>query len=236
MAAGLPVVVSDWDGYRYTVTDGLDGFLIPTLIPTVVKQGDELVLLHDHGLLTYQDYAGSVAQHIAVDTDAAAAAIFRLVSDPMLRQRMGESGRKTVSQRFDWSVVASLHHDLYSELAERRRIGHGGSGLPVQHPLRANPFCDFSTFASSSLGPDTGLCLSLPLSEVQQRLNSLINLDRFYEELHANPTDLERLILQIDSNQPLTFKYLLLAWPDDNHDLVKLSITWLAKLGCVKWL
>ena len=156
MAAGLPVVVSDWDGYRYTVTDGLDGFLIPTLIPTAVKQGDELASLHDHGLLTYQDYAGSVAQHIAVDTDAAAAAIFRLVSDPMLRQRMGESGRKTVSQRFDWSVVASLHHDLYSDLAERRRIGHGGSGLPVQHPLRANPFCDFSTFASSSLGPDTG--------------------------------------------------------------------------------
>ena len=76
----------------------------------------------------------------------------------------------------------------------------------------------------------------MPLSEVQQRLNSLINLDRFYEELHANPTDLERLILQIDSNQPLTFKNLLLAWPDDNHDLVKLSITWLAKLGCVKWL
>ncbi|HQN50946.1 MAG TPA: glycosyltransferase family 4 protein, partial [Phenylobacterium sp.] len=31
MAAGLPVVVSDWDGYRYTVRDGMEGFLIPTL-------------------------------------------------------------------------------------------------------------------------------------------------------------------------------------------------------------
>ena len=30
MAAGIPVIVSDWDGYRYTVTDGLEGFLIPT--------------------------------------------------------------------------------------------------------------------------------------------------------------------------------------------------------------
>ena len=29
MAAGLPVVVSDWDGYRYTVTDGVEGFRIP---------------------------------------------------------------------------------------------------------------------------------------------------------------------------------------------------------------
>ena len=31
MAAGIPVVVSDWDGYRYTVSDGVEGFRIPTL-------------------------------------------------------------------------------------------------------------------------------------------------------------------------------------------------------------
>ncbi len=31
MAAGLPVVVSDWDGYKDTVRDGIDGFRIPTL-------------------------------------------------------------------------------------------------------------------------------------------------------------------------------------------------------------
>jgi glycosyltransferase involved in cell wall biosynthesis len=30
MAAGLPVVVSDWDGYRDTVRDRSDGFRIPT--------------------------------------------------------------------------------------------------------------------------------------------------------------------------------------------------------------
>lgn len=33
MAAGLPVVVSDWDGYRDTVRDGEDGFRIPTYAP-----------------------------------------------------------------------------------------------------------------------------------------------------------------------------------------------------------
>ena len=30
MAAGLPVVVTDWNGYKDTVRDGLDGFRIPT--------------------------------------------------------------------------------------------------------------------------------------------------------------------------------------------------------------
>ena len=33
MACGLPVLVTDWDGYRDTVRDGVDGFLVPTLAP-----------------------------------------------------------------------------------------------------------------------------------------------------------------------------------------------------------
>jgi glycosyltransferase involved in cell wall biosynthesis len=32
MAAGLPVVVLDWDGYKNTVRDGIDGFRVPTLM------------------------------------------------------------------------------------------------------------------------------------------------------------------------------------------------------------
>jgi glycosyltransferase involved in cell wall biosynthesis len=33
MASGLPVVVSDWDGYKDTVVDGVTGFRIPTWMP-----------------------------------------------------------------------------------------------------------------------------------------------------------------------------------------------------------
>ena len=142
MAAGLPVV-SDWDGYRYTVSHGVEGFLIPTS-PAQAQQGEELALQHDHGFLTYQDYVGSVAQHVAVDTDAASMAIALLVDDTALRHRMGDAGRKNVQLRFDWPVVARLHHQLYAELAEIRRSGQGASGLLAQHPLRADPFRDFA--------------------------------------------------------------------------------------------
>ena len=48
-----------------------------------------------------------MSQHVAVDTDAAAAAIVRLVHDPDLRQSMGNAGRQTVKERFDWPVVAA---------------------------------------------------------------------------------------------------------------------------------
>src|SRR3546814_3034291 len=33
MAAGLPCIVSDWDGYRDTVVDGETGILVPTWVP-----------------------------------------------------------------------------------------------------------------------------------------------------------------------------------------------------------
>ena len=146
MAAGLPVVVSDWDGYRYTVTDGVEGFRIPTLALSHASREKSLRCVMTMVLLSYQDYVGAVAQHVAVDTDAAALAIGRLAQDPELRQRMGDAGRQTVRQRFDWPVVARLHHQLYSELAEKRCAGEGSSGLEAQHPLRADPFRDFGSF------------------------------------------------------------------------------------------
>ena len=42
MAAGLPVVVSDWDGYRYTVTDGVEGFFDSNSCALECTSGEEL--------------------------------------------------------------------------------------------------------------------------------------------------------------------------------------------------
>ena len=237
MAAGVPVVVSDWDGYRYTVSDGIEGFRIPTLAPEHSKQGEELALRHDHGLLTYQDYVGAIAQHVAVDTEAAAASLARLAEDPVLRQRMGEAGRLTVQQRFDWPVVARLHHQLYAELAELRRAGEEASGLEAQHPLRSDPFRDFSPFATGCLGRETKLYLAMPLPELEQRLSNLTSLDCCYGQLHASPEDVQRLLeqLQCEGAQGCTLSRLLSAWPSEQHDALRLSLIWLAKLGLIHW-
>ena len=235
MAAGVPVIVSDWDGYRYTVTDGLEGFRIPTLAPSRSPQGVDLSFRHDHGLLSYQDYVGAVAQHVAVDIEAAAFAIARLADNPSLRLSMGDAGRKTVKQRFDWPLVAQQHHQLYSELSELRCSGSGSSGLEVQHPLRADPFYDFASFATKCLQPDTKLQLSLPLHQLELRLENLTSLDCCYQELHAAPVDIRRLLLLLHNENPCSFNQLLTAWPPEQHDTLQLSITWLAKLGFINW-
>ncbi len=81
MAAGLPVVASDWDGYRYTVRDGVEGFLVPTLIGPP-GAGRLMMDRHTLGMDSYQAYVGAVASHTAVDVGAAAKAIARLVARP----------------------------------------------------------------------------------------------------------------------------------------------------------
>ena len=235
MAAGIPVVVSDWDGYRYTVRHGVDGFRIPTLAPTHVHQGLELALQHDHGLLSYQDYVGAVASHIAVDTDAAAEALLLLADDPKIRQRMGASGSQSVSTRFDWPVIARLHHDLYLELTELRRLGQGIFVSEDQHPLCSDPFRDFAPFATSSLRPETVLQLALPLPEVLHRLNNQTSLDRTYQHLRVGVLDFETLLEQLQCEGPLALNRLLCVWPLEQHDAIRLSLTWLAKLGCIHW-
>ena len=237
MAAGLPVVVSDWDGYRFTVNDGVEGFRIPTLAPAYANQGEEIALQHDHGLLSYQDYVGAVAQHVAVDIELAAVAISRLAEDPSLRQRMGEAGRVSVQQRFDWRVVARLHKQLYAELAEQRFAGLESSGAEIQHPLRGDPFRDFAPFATACLGPETELRLALPWPELQHRFENLTSLDCRYEHLHANPEDVQRLLVQLQmaGSQPCHLSCLLNHWPVEQHDALRLSLTWLAKLGFIHW-
>lgn len=57
MAASLPVVVSDWDGYKDTVRDNVDGFRIPTLMPQAGLAGD-LALRHALEVDTYDMYCG----------------------------------------------------------------------------------------------------------------------------------------------------------------------------------
>jgi D-inositol-3-phosphate glycosyltransferase len=106
MAAGLPVVVSDWDGYRFTVRDGVDGMLIPTLGGPRSGLGATLVQRHIFGIASYQAYAGQVAQHTAVHVGRAAAAIAELAGSPELRKRMGAAGRERVRTTFDWPVVS----------------------------------------------------------------------------------------------------------------------------------
>ncbi|THD53061.1 glycosyltransferase, partial [Phenylobacterium sp.] len=77
MAAGLPSVVSDWDGYRFSLRHQTDGFLIRTTTPRP-GLGTDLAYRYAHGLGGYMDYFTAQSQFTAVDVEQAAQALAAL--------------------------------------------------------------------------------------------------------------------------------------------------------------
>jgi len=112
MAAGLPVLASDYDGYRDIVVSGQTGFLAPTLGPADTDPRDVLAPLcfdnQTHLLL---------AQGLAVDVAAVAEALSLLIRDAGLRHNMGRAGRMRAQACFTWESVVARHLELWERLA-----------------------------------------------------------------------------------------------------------------------
>ncbi|HXY99692.1 MAG TPA: glycosyltransferase family 4 protein [Stellaceae bacterium] len=161
MAAGLPVIVSDWDGYRDTVRDGIDGFRVPTLTPPA-GSGEALALDYALGAFNHTMFSAAASQSSAVDVKACAEAIGRLIADPDLRRRMGTAGRRRAIDTFDWRVVIAAYQELWRELGERRRSEPEAAALvrgrPAR-PLEMDPFDLFRDWSSDRLAPETVVTL-----------------------------------------------------------------------------
>ena len=71
MAAGLPVVATDWDGFRDTVRHGVDGMLVPTLMAPPGEARD-VALRHATSNIVYGAFLSLTARLTAVDIGAAA--------------------------------------------------------------------------------------------------------------------------------------------------------------------
>lgn len=161
MAAGLPVIVSDWDGYRDTVRHEVDGFRIPTTAPAG-GLGESLIYAHESDLLTYDQYCWAAAAATSVDVRVTTEAVVALVQDPALRRRMGEQGRRHVRERFDWHRVYAAYQALWAELGRRRRaatatasMSKWAQAMPRTPAARLDPFQAFAHYPTATIGPAT---------------------------------------------------------------------------------
>ena len=152
MAAGLPVVASDWDGYRETIRAGGDGILVRTLM-TPPGLGEPLAARHSAGLDNYDNYIMVAALNVAVDIGQAADAYASLASNPGLRARMAAAGRQRAHETFEWKRVYGQYRELWGELAQRR-----GNATPrttrkpgtSANPSHPDPFRLFAHYATTT--------------------------------------------------------------------------------------
>ena len=125
-AYALPVIASDFDGYRDLVVHGETGWLIPSLGPRKTAVTD--LLAHFWG--DYQLHL-FLAQETAVDVAKTADCLVKLVKDPGLRRSMGQSGRARVAAEFLWEKIIPRYMDMWESLAKRP--------LPDIPPAAAHP-------------------------------------------------------------------------------------------------
>lgn len=158
MAAGLPSVVTDWDGYRDTVRHGIDGFRIRTYAPAPGLGGD-LAYSHANGWLIYERYLVAAAQMTSIDHAAAVNALVDLIENPDLRARMGQAAAERARQIFDWSQIVPQYQAFWQELADRRKSAAAEQANGI-NPYRMDPFTLFETYPTEQLTAHTQVAIS----------------------------------------------------------------------------
>lgn len=158
MAAGLPVIATDWDGLRDTVSAD-SGILIPTLTGNPGHARPET-----HRFLTETD---SYHQFLSVSSALSgyepqwmARAIVTLATDPALRARMGEAGRRRAHSLFDWAAVVPQMQELWAwQNARRAAAPDEGRAGAVEVPVMPSVFRTFAAWPSAQLGAPGTLCV-----------------------------------------------------------------------------
>jgi glycosyltransferase involved in cell wall biosynthesis len=236
MAAGLPVVVADWDGYRDTVRDGIDGFRIPTLMPQAGLGGD-LALRHALETDTYDMYCGHTCSLVAVDVQATVKAFEQLFHCPELRQRMGEAGRQRAREVYDWAAIIPQYEALWAGLSEVREA-EAKSLKPLSHPwpARMDPFYAFARYPTRTLTPQT--ILGLVDGDVDTALKRTVAYRQLAMIDFAKvilPGEVEiRMVLAVAASGPKTAAELIAGLPVERQPFVLRSLAWLVKLGVLE--
>lgn len=235
MAAGLPLVVSDWDGYRDTVRDGVEGFCVPTLMPQA-GLGHDLALRHALELDTYDMHCGHVSSLVAVDEDATVQGMLRLFESPALCRQMGEAGRKRAREVYDWRVILPRYEALWQTLGEIRRAAPKTAPPAQPWPARMDPFHGFAAYPTHTLTPQTRLARvdesrDAALLRVQQALQ--LQMVRFAAAVLPTEDDVRHVVnaAQLDGRPALE---LVQGLPPARHAFVFRSLAWLVKLGVLK--
>lgn len=146
-AAGLPVIASDFDGYRDLVVHGQTGLLIPTLGPSWTDDADSMAnLAYDSATHL------ALAQRTVVDVGALADALRQLVDNAALRRDMGLKGRARVAAAFGWDTVLDHYLACWDSLNAIPVSAHEEQSLrAAAHPLHM-PYAElFGQYPSAVL-------------------------------------------------------------------------------------
>lgn len=170
MYAELPVVVSDWDGYREIVVPGVTGELIATadVLPALDEDRMQVGFYSDQ--LDYDRWVGMASLGVVVDHHLTVSHLRALAMSPSQRSRMAAAGCARFHAVYAPSAVISQYRQLWQELAAVRAhalsssVWSSGRAPSMARLFAAYPTRAFAPAAVELLDParvDELLCVGL---------------------------------------------------------------------------
>jgi len=240
MASGLPVVVSDWDGYRDTVRHEVDGFRIRTTMPEAGLATD-MALRHALEIDTYDMYCGHTCSLVSVDIDQAAQAFVKLFESSSLRQTMGAAGRLRAQEVYDWRVIIAQYEALWAEQQSARTAALENTATPpvkLTHPwpARMDPFYAFASYPTQALTANTILCLAdASVEAATARIQTYQGMAMVSFAKWVMPNDAEIVaVLKQASSGPQSAQNLVVQINEARKPFVFRTLVWFLKLGVLK--
>ena len=232
MAAGLPSVVTDWNGYKDSVRHGEDGFRISTIAPGP-GMGSDLAYWFTSGWMNYSNYVGAASQYVAVDYKEAVGAITALVMYPDLRRRMGEQARARAKAVFDWAAIVPQYQALWAEQDARRRAAPPVPRSP-DNPFRPDPFRLFAAYPTRNLELDDQLALpagmdwEIAKAQLAQPLASYSRLNR------PSDAEVEQVIRWLSERPSGRVADLLETFPAGRRGFIRRGLLWIARHDAIE--
>jgi glycosyltransferase involved in cell wall biosynthesis len=240
MASGLPVVVSDWDGYKDTVRHEVDGFRIRTTMPEAGLATD-MALRHALEIDTYDMYCGHTCSLVSVDIDQAAQAFVKLFESSSLRQTMGAAGRLRAQEVYDWRVINAQYEALWAEQQSARTAALENTATPpvkLTHPwpARMDPFYAFASYPTQALTANTILCLAdASVEAATARIQTYQGMAMVSFAKWVMPNDAEIVaVLKQASSGPQSAQNLVVQINEARKPFVFRTLVWFLKLGVLK--
>ena len=120
MLAELPLIVSDWNGYRDSIEDGKTGFLIPTKDVLQELVQDPLESSFYAGHIDYDSWIGIASMGVYIEHELIANSLNKLMNNQDLAAKMGHASLQFYKSKHIPEVISQEYRRLWARLAEKR--------------------------------------------------------------------------------------------------------------------
>lgn len=223
MSAGTAQVVSDWDGYRDTVQDGLTGYLIPTYwmhncLEDMVNR-DFLPLNDMH---RSEFFSSLETESVAVDITVYQDRLQRLIDSPALLQSFRTMSREHALEVYEISHVIKQIESLWYELVSDAR----NDTTHTYKKLHLTDYChDFEGYPSRMLNDDTIFVVSEYYHTWKDRIKPTIDISE---------TKINEIKEMLSERDVLSVNNILLSCDNGNRAMVRRILMYFLKNGLIK--